>query len=99
MRPLWRDLSANFFSAVGRSTGDPRFFHMFSTDPASRRGLTGPAAATTLMAAMPRDARRRFAILAIALLVVPGRGLQAADAVLYRVFLQDGSTLVSYGEY
>jgi hypothetical protein len=77
---------------------------MFSTDPRSRGGLTPAALKSTLNASMassgsPRPARHRLAGFALALLLASSRAVFAADAVLYRVFLQDGSTLVSYGEY
>jgi hypothetical protein len=55
---------------------------------------------------LPRDravrARRRIALLAMAVsaaLAVAPPPVLAAEALLYRIFLQDGSTLVSYGDF
>lgn len=41
----------------------------------------------------------RFALVACALLLVSAVRSDAAESVLYRLFLVDGSTLVSYGEF
>jgi hypothetical protein len=40
-----------------------------------------------------------FVSLILAACAVPARAQSAANATLYRIFLQDGTTLVSYGEY
>ena len=48
--------------------------------------------------AWPRSISAAVAIAAIVSLTIPAAA-SAADAVLYRVFLKDGSVLVSYGEF
>lgn len=55
-----------------------------------------------LMQDRARAASRRVAILAgafSAALVLTSAPVVGAEALLYRIFLQDGSTLVSYGDY
>src|SRR5712692_3855732 len=43
--------------------------------------------------------RMRAGVLLAACLMSPARRAAADDAALFRVFLKDGSTLVSYGEF
>jgi hypothetical protein len=43
--------------------------------------------------------RSAAALVALALVVLPPRAARAADAVIYRIFLTDGSTLASYGDF
>ena len=71
-------------------------------------GLTGIKRDTTLRTPMfPSDRPRRLAavLLVAALLAAPGGGVpisaqkSAIEALLYRIFLRDGSTLVSYGDF
>lgn len=48
---------------------------------------------------MNRHVRGAVPAVAVALLVLCASSALAADAVLYRVFLRDGGTLVSYGDF
>jgi hypothetical protein len=87
--------ACNFFSV----SADPQGFHFSSTAfphagvrrPYKRR-LTLPERAVTLTMPM-----RAFAI--VAALLMPGMAQAQGPSPLYRVFLTDGSSLSSYGEW
>ena len=92
-----------YFFVVSFSTGFARAVHSFSTvEPwtevfealfRERRG-----AESTMMAFRPMRAR----LLSLAALVIWACAVSAqaaTDATLFRLFLRDGSTLVSFGEY
>jgi hypothetical protein len=69
------------------STSFPPIIHMFSTGRFRRAVSAFVAAATLAQAASARPA------------VAGAQAAPADNATLFRVFLRDGSTLVSYGEY
>src|SRR5262245_47044584 len=93
--------------AVARSTANPRLFHSFST--VTPTCLTGPRADTTLGIRMTRSTRRLRTLVAALLVSLASHATaeaepsleaeRAIDALLYRIFLRDGSTLVSYGDF
>jgi hypothetical protein len=68
------------------STSFPPIIHMFSTGR-FRRAFSAFAAATLALAASTQPA------------AAAAQATPADNATLFRVFLRDGSTLVSYGEY
>src|SRR5207247_2175108 len=81
----------------------PQFFHRRNSTAANRREPTS----VTLTCSMTNEARRRprrasaiaFAC-AVVLTAAPAAAqTRAPEATLFRVFLTDGTTLVSYGEY
>ena len=92
---------------VGTSTVCPPVFHMFSTvspkPKAEADRLTFREVTTTLRHSMLQQlralaARIRTPLAAVIFtVVVPAAA--SAEAVLYRIYLTDGSTLVSYGEF
>jgi hypothetical protein len=93
---------------VGSSTRDPRFFHIFSTrviSYARHTRLTPPHTKTTLgfpMSMACANVRRTFCRALVVCAFVLGAATTAsvaAESVLYRVFLVDGSVLISYGEF
>lgn len=88
------------YGTVGTSTGDPRFFHIFST---GELRLTPGGLKTRLKALMrvPFRRTRLFASAALVCLAIlaPSATSSAASTSLYRIFLLDGTTLISYGEF
>src|SRR4029453_7269971 len=81
----------------------PQRFNGSSTGFPHRLGLTGREGNTTLRSFMIQrcaaGVSRMVRPAAMLLLLTLASPAAAADAVLYRIFLRDGSTLVSYGEF
>src|SRR6185503_12728315 len=92
-----------YFFVVSFSTGFARPVHSFSTLEA-RTGVLGPlsperrGAESTMMAFWPMRARLRL-LAAMVIWACAVSAQAATDATLFRLFLKDGSALVSYGEF
>src|SRR4029450_2110452 len=89
------------FSRVVCSTGNSRVVNRFSTSGSpfrapARHRLTRSNPPSALRASMFKIGRLALAVVTLALGVVPAR---AETVTLFRVFLNDGTAVVSYGEY
>lgn len=82
----------------GISTAFALFIHTFSTPRVFRRPIAAPRGGT--MPPPPHmSAVRAFVAAALICLAVPSAAGAAFDAMLLRLFLTDGSSVVSYGEF
>src|SRR5690242_11504017 len=84
---------------VARSTGFSPFVHSFSTDRL-RRASARQVRSAVLLSNSHRMTRRNTSIWLAAFLLVAGGRLAATEGVtFFRVFLTDGTAVVSYGEF